>query len=188
MQQLVIKFNHKDTKAIAWMYEINHPYATALVERFTKEQEETIDLTQEVLTTMLEHRRPFQDFREVRLFLYKTARNICLNACKRQQMIKDKFSDVQDDYLSGFTQDYYHAITQAELSAFIYRSIEKLPAKTKSIFRLLYYDDMTNREIANHLGIPEKTVANHKTNAYRILRWELRGIKRFVTYLLNLFL
>jgi RNA polymerase sigma-19 factor, ECF subfamily len=188
MQQFVIKFNHNDPLAIIWMYNKSHPYAISLVERFTEETEERADLAREVMAKLLEHTRPFDSYREIRLFLYKTARNICSNYCTRREIVKPGVTAMDDDRLSRFDKDYFVAQAEAELRGRLFESLEKLPDKTKEIFKLSYYGKMSNAEIAKHLGIREKTVANNKMRAYQKLRWELRNVKRFGIYLLNLFL
>ena len=44
------------------------------------------------------------------------------------------------------------------------RNIEKLPKRQKQIINLFYFEGLTTIEIANHLGISERTVEN---NLYR---------------------
>jgi RNA polymerase sigma factor (sigma-70 family) len=187
MQQFVIKFNHKDPQAVLWMYNKAHPYVTGLAVRFSGEDGETVDLALDVLTILLEHPRPFETFKEIRLFLYKTARNMCLNSCKRRKIIKSGLSGIEDDWLSEFDEDYQYGISEAEMRGLIYESVEKFPPKMRKIFKMSYYNEMTNEAISKQLGMPEKTVANQKSNARQRLRRDLRNIKRFISYLLNIF-
>jgi RNA polymerase sigma factor (sigma-70 family) len=52
----------------------------------------------------------------------------------------------------------------------------KLPVKCRSVFVLSRYEHKSNKEIAMQLGISEKTVENHITNAIRQLRLSLKGV------------
>ncbi|MDB5014676.1 MAG: polymerase, sigma-24 subunit, subfamily [Daejeonella sp.] len=71
-----------------------------------------------------------------------------------------------------------------DLSRNIQKEINHLPEKCRSVFELSRQQHKTNREIAEFLGISEKTVENHLTKAIRRLRVGLADISRIASWLL----
>ena len=49
-------------------------------------------------------------------------------------------------------------------------NIEKLPSKTKEIFKMSKQNGLTNKEISEFLNISIKTVEFHITKSFKILR------------------
>jgi RNA polymerase sigma-70 factor, ECF subfamily len=56
----------------------------------------------------------------------------------------------------------------------VYVSLDKLPPKCKAIFMLSRFENMKNKEIAEHLGINIKTVENQMSIAMNKLNTELK--------------
>lgn len=63
-----------------------------------------------------------------------------------------------------FNQDIREAIDN---------SVEALPDRCRQVFRLSYFDGLSHREIAQKLGISERTVDSHIYTALRELRTSL---------------
>lgn len=66
-------------------------------------------------------------------------------------------------------------IVEAEALDKIYIQIERLPEKCRKVFKMLYIEDKTIREVAEELGLNIQTVWNHKANAINILKKALSG-------------
>lgn len=58
----------------------------------------------------------------------------------------------------------------------INHSVESLPDRCREVFRLSYIEGFSHREIAQKLGISERTVDSHIYSALRELRTSLSGI------------
>ncbi|MDF2432645.1 MAG: hypothetical protein JWP44_2276 [Mucilaginibacter sp.] len=57
-----------------------------------------------------------------------------------------------------------------DLTSTIKTEVNQLPDKCRSVYELSRNEHKTNKEIANYLGISEKTVENHLTKALKRLR------------------
>jgi RNA polymerase sigma-70 factor (ECF subfamily) len=57
----------------------------------------------------------------------------------------------------------------------IHNEIENLPNKCKQVFLLSKQEGLTNLEISEYLHVSIKSVENHITNAYNIIRGNLKG-------------
>ncbi len=61
-----------------------------------------------------------------------------------------------------------------ELSSAIYTAIEKLPGKTKAIFKLSREENRTVKEIAQQMNLSEKAVEYHITQSLKLMRLHLK--------------
>ena len=61
-----------------------------------------------------------------------------------------------------------------ELKEKIDIAIQHLPEHCRIVFEMSRYEDLKNREIAEKLGVTQKTVEAHLTKALKILRNDLK--------------
>ena len=79
------------------------------------------------------------------------------------------------------------SLMDEEYQVLVQQAIDSLPAKCREVFRLVLSDKLKNREIADVLGISEKTVNIHIAKAYeRIAEYVNRQYKQ-VKFFLFLF-
>lgn len=74
-----------------------------------------------------------------------------------------------------------------EYRVLVQQAVDSLPPKCKEVFRLVLSDKLKNREIADLLGISEKTVNIHIAKAYRrigqYVNRQYKQVKNFVQLL-----
>ena len=73
-----------------------------------------------------------------------------------------------------------------ELNQLLERSVSQLPYQCQRVFRMSRYDQLSNKEIAERLGISARTVEHHIAHALKLLRPTLRNSA--VAVLLSLYL
>ena len=80
------------------------------------------------------------------------------------------------------------SLMDEEYRMLVQQAIDSLPPKCREVFRLVLSDKLKNREIADVLGISEKTVNIHIAKAYeRIAAYVNRQYKQMKGFLLLLF-
>ena len=94
----------------------------------------------------------------IKNYLYLTAKNLCLNQIRHNNIVKD-----------------YQAKNQfsIEISSRIYQAIETLPAQCREVTRMAYIQGLKNQEIADNLQISINSVRVHKQRAIHLLRDKL---------------
>jgi len=149
--------------------------------KVTKDFDAAEDLVQEVFMSIW-HKRETLEFRtSVSSYLYTAIRYRFIDLVARNKVRSDYAQGLQLFYDKGdFSVDNY--MSEKELSAIIEAEISKLPDKMREIFLLSRKSNLKNKEIAQHLGISEKTVKNQLSLALKTLRDRL-GLLAFL-YLL----
>ncbi len=127
------------------------------------------DSFQESWTRIFELRAKQGTVTHFQPLLFKTARNICLNALRREWVRNKGTVELDSVEVSGpadTTND------DSELRALLSRALGKLPIDQREVFVLHEYCSFTYVEIATILG---KTPSNVKTTAFRA-RTRLRKV------------
>ena len=56
----------------------------------------------------------------------------------------------------------------------IEKALNELPEKTQEVYRLSRFDNLTGREIAERIGLSEKSVEYHISQSLKFLRQQLK--------------
>jgi RNA polymerase sigma-70 factor, ECF subfamily len=127
------------------------------------------EIVQEIFIKLWEHRDKVNECDSLSAYLYISTRNRCLNYFKSKIR-----SFTWEDNLENMDQVDDHTpleiLSYDELSRKIETATENLPEQCKIIFNLSRFSDLSNKEIAKHLSISEKTVENQMTIALKKLR------------------
>lgn len=125
-------------------------------------------------------------------YILTIVKNECLNYLKHKkikikatQEISDHAQWVLNTKINTFEACNPDNIFSEEILQIIDSTLDKLPAKTKQVFKLSRFENLSHREIAQELQFSTKAVEYHITKALSKLRINL---KDFLTILLPLFL
>ncbi|MBS0028204.1 RNA polymerase sigma-70 factor [Chitinophaga sp. 22321] len=140
-------------------------------QNFVKEQSICEDIVQEVFIRIWETRKDLIHSGNIRFYLFIAVRNNCLTHLSREQKraicsladmdleVEDAFADLGTP--AGDTVNYLNLLGQG---------IERLPPKCKEVFLLSRMGELSNRQVADSLGISVKTVNNQLWKALKLLR------------------
>lgn len=134
------------------------------------------DLRQEVYARVYESARGSLPDRPS-AFLMTTARNLLVDRARRQQVVSiEAYADLDDFSVCELTPER-HASGRAELNALV-DALDTLPARCREAVVLRKVDGMSQREVAEEMGIAEDTVEKQLAKGMRIIADALfaRGI------------
>lgn len=146
------------------------------------DREETKDLLQQLFTTLWENRESLEIRGQLSGYLFTSVRNRVLKFVAHQQVSSAYIASVQASVQAadGLTD---RLVREKELLALIEQEIAALPPKMREIFELSRKQHLSNDEIAEQLGISEKTVRNQVNNALHTLRVKLGILGVLIFYL-----
>lgn len=155
--------------------------------RLLHEEQATEDIVQEVFVKLWEHRASISFHYSIKSYLYKSVVNSSLNYLKRHQRSFHP-DDATWEVIRGGTEDTEEKVFFNETEEKVNVALNILPPACKSVFILSRYEDMSNKEIAETLGISVKTVENQMTKALKLLKERLEPIlKSLITIVLFIF-
>lgn len=149
-----------------------------LSRHYLDDDDEAKNVVQEAFVKLWEIRNALNADSNLSNFLYTLVKNNCLNIIKRKQIIlkhheKIRWMELHYQYesLSRIGNDY---LEFGELKEKIDAAISHLPEHCRMVFEMSRFEELKNREIAEKLGVTQKTVEAHLTKALKILRKELK--------------
>jgi RNA polymerase sigma-70 factor (ECF subfamily) len=127
-------------------------------------QEIAAEIVQDFLVKFWENRHRLH-ITSVKPYLFKSIHNNTVRHIVRKKSIEPIKNE--DEYGSEYLRDF-------ELSETLEKSIEDLPPRCREIFILSRMDNLRHKEIANKLGISERTVEVQIRKAGKILKEKMR--------------
>ena len=131
--------------------------------------EDAEDITADIFFKLWKSRESWDSIKNIKAYLYISARNACFNFLKQQKSKSEKHKEI-----GALMARKEELILRSELeSELIYRikqEIENLPPRCKTVFNLSYFEGYQNPEIAEKLSISTQTVKNLKADALKAIR------------------
>jgi RNA polymerase sigma-70 factor (family 1) len=134
--------------------------------------DEAEEVVQTVFLTLWERRESLLITTSLKAYLYRAVHNRCLNRLNQQSVQANHRSQAATELYADAVSPT-EALLADELSTRLQRAIGRLPEQCRRAFELSRFEELSYKEIADHLGIAAKTVENQIGKALRILRVEL---------------
>lgn len=150
--------------------------------RYVKSKVIAEEIVQELFLWIWENREGWTVDGKLKTYLFRAAKYKSLDHCRRERTRKiylEKFSQSQTSHTNPVEPDksgQNHFVREVQ------QAIEKLPEKSRMIYKLNRLEGLTYREISEVLEISPKTVESHMSKSLDILR------KQLARYLHTLFL
>ncbi|PPL00552.1 RNA polymerase sigma factor [Parapedobacter indicus] len=174
------EFQKRNSAAFAHVFELHYRPLCYYARTMLANQAEAEDAVSEVLVRLWEKATHFDNLNSIKGFLYISTKNLCLDRLKQQKRQQASL----DNYLYAVDtgegiEDF--GMLESEVLAQVYEEIERLPAKAREIFKLIFFHGSKTDEVAIQLGISVKTVRNQKSRAIQLLQTALlrKGLPAF---------
>ncbi|MDJ1504248.1 RNA polymerase sigma-70 factor [Xanthocytophaga agilis] len=103
----------------------------------------------------------------------------------RAHLTEENYSHTYRSVLVSTTQSTEEDIAANDLTLALHDSIEKLPEKTREVFRLSRIEQRSVKEIAAMLQISEKAVEYHLTKSLKLMKDHLKDFVALLLFYLN---
>ncbi len=158
------------TKAFALLF--NKYYSDLVLYCGTFIQDQTVceDIVQNIFLKLWKSRRDLEITSSLQAYLVRVARNMCLDELRHRKVAAEYIQLGSTRTGSGGedqTEDY---ILFSELSSRVSAAVEMLPAKEKEAFEMSRIGDLKYRQIAEILGVSQRTVEVRISNALKTIK------------------
>jgi RNA polymerase sigma-70 factor (ECF subfamily) len=134
-----------------------------------KDEDEAEDLIQDLFITIWEKRAELNFGSTLSAYLYRAVKNKVINALAHRH-IKTNYLESLQQYIDAGEFNTDEAVRVKELAEQIEKEVGRMPAKMQEIFLLSRNENLSHKEIAEQLGISDKTVKKQVGNAIKILK------------------
>ena len=137
-------------------------------------REDAEDLVQDVLVKLWERREGLSFVANIRTYANAAVRHKCQDYLKHLAYVREhRRSQWANLCLACELDSPMRYVEYRELSARVEQAVSHLPRQSRTVFQLSRYEDKSNAEIAQQLGISVNTVECHMTKALRRLHFYL---------------
>jgi len=163
------KGNRAAFEAIFDLYENRLYY---FVFSITKSEYATEEILQEVFIKIWTKKETIDPKRSFESFIFTIAKNLTYNYLRNianQQSLKEEYWK----NISSLNEETKDSILLAEYEDIVHDILQQIPTQKRSIYILSKQQGKSNKEIADLLGITQKTVKNHLWKTLQIIRAQL---------------
>lgn len=167
--ELLDLFEKGDTAAFEEIYNRYWLKLYSAAYKRLNKREPAQEIVQDLFTSLWIHRVHLKIHTSLQGYLFSSIKYAVLNY-KRAESVRIAYSEshlLTNQVYDNSTEEY---ITYKELKETFTIRVNELPPKCRNVFELSRNQYKSNKEIAQLLGISEKTVENHLTKALRVLK------------------
>lgn len=114
----------------------------------------------------------------LRAYLYASVRYGCYRAITTRRLITLNLDDLEEVIDAVSAHGPEESMIFQETAAWVSASVQQLPSRCRQIFMMNRFDGLTYREIADVLGVAEKTVENQMVKALQVMRANLLSYEK----------
>lgn len=137
---------------------------------FVKDWQRAEEMAQDILLHIWNKREKLSSVNDLDSYIYIVSKNFLLSFLRKKVQ---RFNAAELDEAAKITQSTASEYENKELRTLLERAINHLPEQKRQVFRMIHYEGFTQEQVAQTLGIAERTV-----------RWNLvsaiNGIKDFM--------
>lgn len=151
------------------MFDTYYALVCSQIYKVLGDPSEVEDIAQEIFFELWKKRDHLDIKSSIGAYLKQMARTRTLNHIRNRKIKWQEDESVLLD-IASIQASVTDELEGQDVKIFITKAIDALPPKCRMIFSLSRFEDMTNREIAEQLGISIKTVENQMTKALKSLK------------------
>lgn len=164
-ENLVLAFKNGDESAFDELYEKYHMPIFTVCFRYTRNEADALDLTQETFIKVYRNLHKFRLQSKLFTWLYRIAVNTCISFKRKEHKLENLPATIPDKRLSG---------ERIGLKIAIDNALGKLPDRQRMAFILRHYDGYTFEEIGRMMGITAGAAKANHHHAVKKLRLFLK--------------
>jgi RNA polymerase sigma-70 factor (ECF subfamily) len=141
--------------------------------RYIKQEADTEEIVQEVFVKIWQSRDKINIYSSFESFLFTIAHNATVNLLKKRATEQKYVEHIKSLQQVDETYELTDEIHYKELKQKFLGLLNELPPRQKEIFQLSREEGLSNKEIAEKLGISVQTVKNHLVTTLSFLKSKL---------------
>lgn len=168
-QKLVERIRAGDRQAFEQLFQAYYSRLCVFSNSYVKSLDLSRDVVQEVYIKIWDNKENFHIRQSLKAYLYQAVRNQSLNFLqqkKQMERLEKRLIRQQEISESSRTEEF----NTEELSEKVWRLVEQLPERRRTIFILYRKHGLSYAEIAEVLNIARKTVENQMGKSLKFLR------------------
>ncbi|NGF57141.1 RNA polymerase sigma-70 factor [Parapusillimonas sp. SGNA-6] len=166
-QNILILLKCGDEAAFRELYIAYSPSIFSLGYKVLKNKEWAEEVVQETFLKLWIHREEVDTEKSIWPYLYVIGKRICFN---KLRTLRYDQQAVKELYLNSVLMEEENKVSYNELNTLLRHSVEQMPERQRTIWKMSREEGFTHQQIADKLGLSAHTVKNHIVQALKFLR------------------
>jgi RNA polymerase sigma-70 factor, ECF subfamily len=166
-----IALNHK---AFQELFNEHYSSLCRFAVSFLKDNDSAEEVVQQVFVNLWDKRDLMDAEKSIKTYLFTSVKNRSLNFIRDNKKYRSYYLDIEGEMEIPVSEK--DIISEADLNTQVKNALDKLPEKCREIFELCRFEEMKYKEVAEKLGISQKTVEAQMSKALKIMREELKDL------------
>lgn len=172
-QDLLEKVSKGDSRAFAVLFRRYYRDMVLYAGTYVRDRAACEDIVQTVFVRLWTERGSVREIRALRPFLLKSVQNGCVSHL-RQENVRGKYADLSVAEESAVTHETEEYILYSELAARLEQAMTLLSPAQRQCFEMNRLQGVRQKQVAEELGMPLRTVELRIAEALRILKSQLK--------------
>lgn len=173
--QLIFSLKNGSYKAFERIYQLYAKRLFAYCMQFTKSQEESEEIVQDVFMRLWTNRTKIRQENTLRSLLYIMTKHYLINAF-RTKINQPEFEEYVHYRNELSVDETSQHLEYEEFIAKFHAILKTLPETQQKVITLSKIEQLTNKEIAEKLSLSEQTVKNQLSLGLKFLKEKLENI------------
>lgn len=174
-RQLLDLLSTDSSRAMEIIFRRHFAGMVQVVHRMIRDQGRSEDLVQDVFLKFWKQRDQLNIQISLKAYLRRSCVNACLDDIRKQKKIQTVDTETTLPMMADAQPDAAKTLENKELEQLINQTIDGLAPKCRMVFLLSRKEQLSNKEIAEKLGVTLKTVEAHITTALKKLRTVIKN-------------
>ncbi|MDF2479205.1 MAG: polymerase sigma-70 factor [Sphingobacterium sp.] len=180
-QELLPLIQQGDQRAFSVLYDLFAPDLTSFIGKKISSREAAEDILHDLFISVWKNRALIQEIESLPAYLFSSCRYLVLAHYRKEMKMHItqgvEHLEFEDQSIPIEDRLYYRYVIDI-----VAKEVENLPQKCQEVFKLSREYYMSNKEIAQKLGISESTVEKHINKAIRHLRTATGHLFHFILF------
>ncbi len=165
-QNILEKVSQSDHDAFRLIFMKYYPKTKYFITHIIKSEDIAEDLSQDIFLKIWTNKEHLPNLRSFNAYVYKMARFAALDYLKHK-VVEETFAA---NYKQPTTADPEEELNAKELELLVQIAIDLMPEQRRRIYIMSREENIQNKEIAEILGLSEKTINNQLSLALKDIR------------------
>lgn len=174
-QVLIDKIRKGDEEVFEEFFRTWYPKLCLFANQYVQSPDLSRDVVQEVFIRIWDNREEFEVHSSLKAYLYQAVKNQSISHLRKKKTTVDilEATEIESD---RYEMDEISLFKGQSFSSRIWREVDQLPERKRTIFTLYRKHGLSYKEIAEVMGIKRKTVENQMGRAVHFLKEKLQSI------------
>ena len=175
LEKTLFNLSNDHEPALEELFNYYYPRLYRFARSFLKIEDGIEDILQEVFIRVWDHRRKIRNTATFNAFIFTISRNLLLNELRnrlKDQKVRETLlkKSIAEEFMVSGEVDF------RELESKVEEIITQLPDNHRKYFVMSRKEGLSNRAIAEKMGVSEKNVEYHLSRAVKILKEKLKDL------------